>query len=405
MHKLTNVLTLAVVILSAACARSYPPPGGERDVQPPRLIGTSPGPLEVVPGFNGPAVFRFDERLSERGFAESLVVVSPLDSTMRVERGRTEVRVRLDGGWRPDRVYRITLLPGVRDLFGNARTAQAEIVFSTGPPIPETAIAGVVQDRITGRAAANTVVRAVRRADEVVYTAIGDETGFFSLRHLPLGSYDVLAFSDQNRNRRRDPVEPVDSTVVTLGAPADTVPVVFSVLPPDSTPPRPTRVEVLDSMRLRVTFDDYFATEEPLLGGNAEVHALPDSVPFAVATRVLQAPLYEAVRGEAAATAARQAVDTAQVRDTVVAPPPPPPPAAAPAGAPRVPLPARELVVVLERPLAPGQTYTVTVSGVTNISGLTGGGVARFEVPAARQPPPQMPQIPPPARPDTSGIR
>jgi hypothetical protein len=400
MHKLTNALTLAVVILSAACARSYPPPGGERDVQPPRLIGTSPGPLEVVPGFTGPAVFRFDERLSERGFAESLVVVSPLDSTIRVERGRTEVRVRLDGGWRPDRVYRITLLPGVRDLFGNARTEQAEIVFSTGPPIPETAIAGVVQDRITGRAAPNTVVRAVRRADEVVYTAIGDATGFFSLRHLPLGAYDVLAFSDQNRNRRRDPAEPVDSTMVTLGSPADTVPLVFSVLPPDTTPPRPTRVEVLDSLRLRVTFDDYFATEAPLLGGAAEVHALPDSIPYAAATRVLQAPLHEAERREAAATAARQAADTAQVADTVMAPPRTP--AAAPAGAPRVPLPVRELVVVLERPLVPGQTYTVTVRGVTNISGLTGGGVARFEVPAARQPPPQ---IPPPVPPDTSGIR
>jgi hypothetical protein len=402
MLKLTNALTLALVLLSAACARAYPPPGGERDVQPPRLIGTTPGPLEVVPGFAGPAVFRFDERLSERGFAESLVIVSPLDSTIRVERGRSEVRVRLDGGWRPDRVYRITLLPGVRDLFGNARTEQAEIVFSTGPPIPETAIAGVVQDRITGRAAPNAVVRAVRRADEVVYTAIGDGTGFFSLRHLPLGAYDVLAFSDQNRNRRRDPVEPVDSTMVTLGAPADTVPVVFNVLPPDTTPPRPTRVEVLDSLRLRVTFDDYFATEAPLLGGTAEVHVLPDSVPFAGATRVLQAPLHEAERREAAA-AARQAADTVRaLADTAVAPPRTPAGVAPAPAATRVPLPVRELVVVLDRPLLPGQTYTVTVRGVTNISGLTGGGVARFEVPAARQPPPQ---IPPPLPPDTSGIR
>jgi hypothetical protein len=194
----------------------------------------------------------------------------------------------------------------------------------------------------------------------------------------------------------------VDSTIVTLGAPADTVPVVFSVLPPDTTPPRPTRVEVLDSLRLRVTFDDYFATEAPLPGGTAEVHVLPDSVSFAGATRVLQAPLHEAERREAAA-AARQAADTARaLPDTAVAPPRTPAGVAPAPAAPRVPLPVRELVVVLDRPLLPGQTYTVTVRGVTNISGLTGGGVARFEVPAARQPPPQ---IPPPLPPDTSGIR
>jgi hypothetical protein len=381
MPKSIGAIALAALIVGAACARAYPPPGGERDTQPPRLIATTPAALEVVSGFTGPAVFRFDERLSERNFSETLVVVSPADSTVRVERGRTEVRVSLAGGWRPNRVYRITLLPGVRDLFGNARTEQAEIVFSTGPPVPATAVAGIVQDRITGRPAASAVVRATRRADQVVYTAVGDQSGFFSLRHLPLGAYDVRAFTDQNRNRRHDPAEPADSTEFTLGAPDDTLALVFNVLPRDTTPPRVTAVAVMDSLRLRVTFDDYFDVAEPVADVSAEVHALPDSVRFAGAVRVLQAPLFEAET-----RAAPQAADTAAA-----------PPRAPPART-TTPLPTRDLVVVLERPLERGTRYTVTVRGATNISGLTGGGTASFETQAPPRPPP-------PAPPDTAARR
>lgn len=398
MHRLILVSTLAVLFGGIACARAYPPPGGERDTLPPRLIATTPGPLEVVPDFSGPVVFRFDERLSERNFTESLVLVSPLDSTIRVQRGRSEVRVSLDGGWRPDRVYRVTLLPGVRDLFGNAREEAAEIVFSTGPPVAETAVAGIVQDRLTGRAAATPVVRATRRADSVVYTAQGDNTGFFSLRHLPLGTYDVLAFSDQNRNRRRDAAEPLDSAVVSLGTESDTVTIIFNVLAPDTTPPRVTRVELVDSLHVRVTFDDYFDVQEPVQGVTAEVHALPDSTRFAGSVRVLQAPLFEAHRRAAAALAARDtaaAVDTAGVAgDTarVAAPP-------AAAARERPPLPVRDLVVQLDRALEAGQTYAVTVRGAVNISGLGGGGTATLEVPVRQQ----APVRPPPA--DTSGTR
>src|SRR5690606_37769695 len=56
-------------------------------------------------------------------------------------------------------------------------------------------------------------------------------------------------------------------------------------------------------------------------------------------------------------------------------------------GAGSVTLPLRELVVLLDRPLPPG-TYTITLIGVTNLYGLTGGGTARFDVVPPPPPPP-----------------
>jgi hypothetical protein len=399
MRDVTKLLVVAVVGLTAACARALPPPGGQRDVTPPRLLETTPGPLAVVPGFRGPATFHFDERISERGFSPALVLVSPLDGALRVERGRREVRVSIDGGWRPDRVYRIVLLPGVRDLFGNARTEQAEIVFSTGPDIPATAVGGIVVDRLTARPPQTPVVQAIRQGDSLTYTAIGDTAGFFSLRHLPLGVYDLFAFADLNRNRRHDAVEPFDVGEVTLSTPADTIAVTFDVLAPDTTPPRVTRAEVVDSLRVRITLDDYIDVDAPIQGAGAEVHVLPDSVAFAWGARLVQGPLFERERRRAAEAAATARADTlARERaDTVVAAPPQQPPtgrAAAPQREPPL-LPTRDIVVELNRPLEPGRDYTITLGGIANLHGLTGGGVARFSAPRAA-PPVEEPAEPPP---------
>jgi hypothetical protein len=395
------MLLAAGLLTLLACARAYPPPGGDPDRLPPGLVSTTPAPLEVVRGFTGPVVFRFDERLSERGFSEALVTVSPLDSTLRVQRARTEVRVSIDGGWRPDRIYRVVLLPGIRDLFGNERTEPTEVVFSTGPPVPNTAIAGIVLDRLTNGPAQRVVVRAVRRGDEAAYTAIGDTAGFFSLRHLPMGVYDVVAFSDANRNRRRDAVEPMDTARATLGAEADTVTLVFKVLAPDTTPPRMTAATALDSLRVRVTFDDHFDPAVPQAGANVQVHELPDSVQVATRGRTVILPVFEEERRAAQAAARADTAAAAAAADPAAAPAPAPRPAdAAP---PPVHLPSRELVVELSAPLPPG-TYTITLSGVVNISGLAGGGTARFEVrappePPAEEPPPEPQSTEPPDSP------
>jgi hypothetical protein len=355
-----------LLAVSAACARPYPPPGGERDQLSPGLVETSPAALTTMAPGNTPVVFRFDERLSERGFGEALVLVSPHDSAVRVERGRTEVRVRMDGGWRANRVYRVVLLPGVRDLFGNERTDQLELIFSTGAAIDSTVLGGLVVDRITGVPARSGVVEAVQREGGVVYTALADSSGFFSLRYLPLGAYDISAYDDQNRNRRRDLLEPLDSGgAVTLSQPADTITQIFRVLVPDTSAPRVTGAEAVDSLHVRVTFDDYFDAELPLAAAGAQVHALPDSTAWAVGVEVMAGTAF--LRSQRTDTAA-------------IALPPL--------------LPARDVVVRLDRVLAPG-TYTITVGPITNLHGLDGSGTARFEVRRVE---------PPPVRPDTTRI-
>lgn len=411
----SNLLLLMACTAAVACARPLPPPGGEEDRLPPQLVGTVPEPLAVVPANDEPVVFRFDERISERNFSETLITVSPLDGALRIDRSGREVRIGIDGGWRADRVYRIVLLPGIRDLFGNTRTEAAELVFSTGPPVPDNALAGIVLDRVTARAAQNGVVTAVRRADSVTYMAVADTGGFFSLRHIPLGVYDVRAYSDQNRNRRRDSAEPVDSgRVTTLSSTSDTLAVIFNVLSPDSTRAEVTSAEVIDSLRIRVQLDDYVAPDAPTSQIAVQLVALPDSTPVSAASRVVTAAVWDSLRAVTAEAARAAAADSAAAAaaadsaaadvDTTAARPRPsgrPPARNTRQQEAQGPLPSRDLVIMLERPLAPGQ-YVVTLGGITNLSNISGGGgSASFEVRAAparqeRPAPADTTSVPPP---------
>jgi hypothetical protein len=287
-------------------------------------------------------------------------------------------------------------MPGIRDLFGNERREPASLVFSTGPPIPNTAIAGMVLDRITGRAAAQFVAQATRRPDSVRYTTVGDSSAFFALTDLPAGTYELTSFIDQNRNRRKDPAEASSRALaVTLNTERDTQVVVLRVVPADTTAPRLTEATARDSSEIRLTTDDHLEPDSPLEILPLSLFALPDTTQVQGTHRLLPAAVWDAEQRARADSARAEAGDTA-------APPRAPPVRPIAGAAPDTsagPLPYRELVVIPAQPLVPGSKYLVRISGLTNISGSTGGGgSADFTVP------PRDTAAAPP-RPDTTAGR
>ena len=415
----TTIRLVVVAGAFVACARNLPPPGGEEDRVPPQIVATTPETLSIVTDFEGPVVFRFAEKLSERG-PTNPVIVSPQPAEVEFTRSGEEIRVDLKGGWRRGVIYRVVLMPGIRDLFNNERREAAELVFSTGPQIPATAIAGLVTDRITGRPAQQAIVDATRREDSLVYSTAADSLAFFALRNVPIGSYDIVAYSDLNGNRRRDPTEPVSRSInQTLVRAADTVTVAdqLVVTPPDTTPPRLARAEGRDSLQIRLFSDDWLEPAAPIASINVRILTLPDSTEVEGAHRLMLADTFTAMMRERAEAARRDSLAAADtmvsdttVRDTTGVRPPPGQgqrigqaaggqrgigQAQAPAIPPIGPLPYQELVLIPAAPLPPG-TYLVEVSGLMNINQrFGGGGVAPFEIPDRR----------PPVRPDTSSVR
>lgn len=413
-------------VLMAGCAREATPPGGPPDRLPPIVILSEPDTFSTVEPFRSPVTLRFSERISERPSAGTLdqsVVVSPASGEVRVSHGREGLTVRALGGFEAGHIYRVTVLPVIQDMFGNALQEPFELFFSTGPEFTPNVVAGSVVDRLTGDPLGDARVDASVAGSAVVHTAVTDSAGIFALRYLPAGDYVVSAYLDRNRNAQPDFTEPQGTRPAPLdggGEAADTAIVLeVALLARDTTSARIARVTVEDSISLGVSLDDYLDPDLPLddvrvvvtsdsvdaPGSLAVLHpheaeayrsALADSLAREQAVRdsVAQAQADSAARAEAAAGDSTAAVDPGELAEPAeTEPDPPPAPASqdtAQAGAAEQERPTAQqtFVVILDGVLVPEVPYEVEISNITNINGVEeGGGTVGFTRPAPPPPP------------------
>jgi hypothetical protein len=382
------VRTISTICFGAfalvACAHVEPPRGGPPDEDPPEILITRPDPGAVVPRYDGPVLFQFDERISERG-VEDAVMVSPRTSPVEVRHGRQEVRVSLRRGWQPNTIYHVTLRPEIVDLFGNRMTETTTLVFSTGPEIPDTRSGGLVTDRLTGRPEEGIRVEAIRTADSLVYAVPTDTAGRFDLSNIPEGDYLYRAFEDMNRNRSLEFFEPRDSAFAAVRE-NEAFELAFRILAPDTTPPVAGSAQ-LRQRRLDIEFDDHLDPDQDLTLDQVVILS-PDGTRVDVA-RLGIGTLPPQPEPDTAAA------DPAQPP----APLPPPAPVAPAPGAPPEPvgpLPSRTLAVEIaeEADLEPETEYRVEIRGILNVNGLPGDSDVEFTTPPALPAPPAPPADP-----------
>jgi hypothetical protein len=415
-----SALSVISVFSALSCARMEPPPGGPPDTAPPRLIATRPDTLALPRPFRGVAEFHFDEVISEGGTPnrgegtgglEKLVILSPSTRVPEVSWRRSRITVRPREGWRPNRVYRVQLLPGVTDLRNNRSEDGAVLTFTTGAPRPQTTLEGQVVDWSTSRTAPGALVVASLLPDSLPYRGVADSSGRFSLGPLPQGDYLVTGVLDQNGDHRQDPREAYGATRVPRGR---TTAGELWAFVHDTTPARIQTVSVNDSVSATVAFSQKLDPRQRLTPRDVRLRLLPDSTPYPVAS-ILPQPVEDSV------TAARTPPDSVTARDTTrvdtteagrrIAP--------GPRGRGRVdevktsrpPLFDR-LVLRVPRPWAPGSRLALEVRGVRNVTGVAGDAVGVVAVPekpkpapkdtaAARQPRDTLqPRKPPQAPPD-----
>ena len=271
-----------------ACANQGAPPGGPRDLTGPQVVETFPDTFAVVAAFDDEIRIVFDERISERGAQGTLdraVTISPESGEIRVRHSSQALRVRMAGGFQPDQVYRVTVQPLVRDLFGNRMVAAFEFIFSTGAEMTPTVLAGLIVDRITeqpiegARVTArveppqgkrNPTTKWSRLTSPSPIRAACTRSGMSRPADIP-----SPRSTDENRNREYDGFEPVAIGLEELN-PADTVLLNFALLVPDTIPAMVQTVDVVDSLTLAVEFDDFLDPASELTGVSATLG--PDSL-------------------------------------------------------------------------------------------------------------------------------
>jgi hypothetical protein len=395
---------VALAILALGCARIEPPPGGPPDNVPPKLLSVRPESLAVYPNFHGAMEFRFDEVIFEgsspseglgTGDLERLVILSPTTNVPKVSWKRDAIAVEPREGWKPNRVYRIELLPGVFDLRRNRLDSGTVVTFSTGAPLPDGRLRGTFVDWTAGRLAQAALVEAILLPDSLPYRALTDSSGAFDLGPVPRGQYLLYGAIDQNHNFRREFREGWDSVRATTasGGPA----AVLWLAVRDTVGPRITGATPADSTGAELTFNLPLDPYQHFDSSNIKiVIATADSTVISVLSflpKTMDDSLHQAER---------QRADTSQADSTRKTPADSarekalerlkPPPVNAQDTAARAILKQRpplsdRLVFRVGQVLAPGSKYVVQVFGIRNVNGAAADSRQLLNIPV-RPPPP-----------------
>jgi hypothetical protein len=392
MHRL--IRGAVAVALLGGCAHMAAPPGGPADASAPRLIAVFPDSLRVLEGFKGNAEFRFNEVVSEgsvpnfgqgTGDFEKLILLSPDTLVPHVEWHRDRITVRPRNGWQPNTVYRIELMPGIRDLSNNESKVPAQITFATGGPVPSRVLVGRAIDWTTRRSAPLVLVEAMHLPDRAVYRTHSDSLGRFHLDGLPDGEYLVGATIDKNRDARRNRDELWDTLRV---APDVSVLREIWMFPRDSAAPRAQKADRADSTWAVLTLSQPVRPDLFIAGDSIRVVHLPDSTSLA--------PLYAVSEARYDSLKPRKVVpppapDSLAKADSLK--PPAPKPAAPVADSVRADEPAEKRPILSNKLFVhtnggffAGQKYWIEVKGVRSAGGSTGSVSQLLNLPEVKAP-------------------
>ncbi|MGZ3903092.1 MAG: Ig-like domain-containing protein [Bacteroidia bacterium] len=207
-------ILLCVAAFTYRCAQILPLTGGKKDTQAPKLLSVVPENKSVKVSHRGTKiVFRFDEMIAAPT-APSKLLINPLtDETPDIiARGKT-LTVEFSKPLKENTTYFLQFQGSVVDIH-ESNPAQLNYMFSTGPDIDSTYMAGKVINALTQKPAADVGVMLYQNLSDSApnrlkpdYMTKTDAEGNYVLSAVKPGIYQAVTMLDKNKNMFYDPGE------------------------------------------------------------------------------------------------------------------------------------------------------------------------------------------------------
>ena len=221
------LVTLATLVAFGAltgCAKKGPPTGGPPDIEPPRLVGSSPDSGAARVALDAHPSLSFSEGMEPRSTTDAVEIVPRIVIEQQRWSGRT-LTLEPKEHFKVNTTYTLFLSPTARDRHGNTMTAGRAVVFTTADSMNPGVLGGKLEARgfkpqqtylwCYDQAKGHKPDSTARDFDAV---GLADVDGRFRVVGLPVpGQYRLWAFVDLNGNHSFEPgtdvLAPVDTTL------------------------------------------------------------------------------------------------------------------------------------------------------------------------------------------------
>jgi hypothetical protein len=207
----TSVTALACLVM--VCAHQVPPSGGPDDKTPPSVLWTSPPKGSTKVPVKSTIVFNFSKWINPQNVDKCLAVFPAVQGGVKISVSGRKVLVKPKRAFSDSITYHIVFNTTLSDFHGNSIGTPYQFHFSTGPTIDSGRVFGCVvagEGKPIQPKVALFARTAADSSDTVFfglpsYLTQTDSAGVFSLDNIHRGTYELLAFSDDNGNNKIDP--------------------------------------------------------------------------------------------------------------------------------------------------------------------------------------------------------
>ncbi|MFM9026946.1 MAG: Ig-like domain-containing protein [Bacteroidota bacterium] len=206
---ISRLLTLSGLFAIYSCAIQVPPQGGDKDIDPPKLLSAIP--LTGSTGFSAREIeFVFDENIQVKDLINKLVISPPFKSNPLAKVRKNRLVVSFNDSLVPNTTYCFNFGDAISDLNEGNQIKDFKYVVSTGSFIDSFSVSGKVirAEDLKPEKSVLVMLYPTTADDSAPYNSLPayftrcTEKGIFAVENVASGVYKVFALSDINQDYR-----------------------------------------------------------------------------------------------------------------------------------------------------------------------------------------------------------
>lgn len=212
---LSFVLSI-IILIAVACASIATPTGGPVDLDPPKVVRSSPG-FNATQVKNRKITIEFDENVTIKNPSENVIITPPQRAFPIIRGENRKVTVELRDTLLPNTTYTVDFTNAIVDNNEENPLENFSYSFSTGDIVDSLAISGKVLTADNLEPVKGMYVGLHSNLEDSAFTKIKfdrisrtNDAGTFTIRGVAPGKYKLYALDDTNRDYMYDnPAEAV----------------------------------------------------------------------------------------------------------------------------------------------------------------------------------------------------